>query len=208
MTVVGRDARQNEIAGLTNVSFSSDNPTTVIVTPSGIATTVFQFPQTLKATVTATATKDGVTVSGSTAVTVLQPSSFDFAALLLSDYEQPSPVPTRGAGIAYFFRDGPRLFYRVTWSALSGPATSASIHGPASYAEVAPMIVELPLSSQMTNYGTIVGTLAADDIRGQGGRPAISMDSLVTLLGSRNAYLEVRTAAYPNGEIRGQGFKF
>jgi hypothetical protein len=216
LTVVGLDARQQAIPNLTDITYSSNNPRTVIVSPTGVANALFQFPQTPTATVTATATKDGLTVRGSADITVVPPIRFDFSALMLSDNEKPTKVPSGGAGIAYFLRDEvpPNgtdfLQFLITWSALSGPATSVRLHGAASAEEVGDLLVDIPLTlaPQTTNHGTIIGVITASDIRPQGGRPAIPMDSLVTLFGSRKLYLEVGTAGYPGGEIRGQTTPF
>jgi hypothetical protein len=154
-------------------------------------------------------------VSGSADIKVVSPIRYDFAALMLSDYEKPTKVPGGGAGIAYFLRDDVPsgtdfLQFLITWSALSGPATSVRLRGPASANDVADVLVDIPLTlvPQTANHGTILGVITASDIRSQGGRPAIAMDSLVTLFGSGNLYLEVGTAAYPGGEIRGQTVRF
>jgi hypothetical protein len=216
LRVVGFDARQREIPGLTDVTYSSNNPTTVIVSPTGVLTTLFQFPQTLTATVTATATKDGQTVSDSAGITVLVPSRFDFAALMLSDYVPPPTSPSRGAGIGFFFRDGAVpsrtdfLQFLITWSALSGPATSVRLRGPVSQDGLGDVLVDIPLTlvPQTANHGTILGLITASDIRPHGGRPAIALDSLITLLGNRSLHLEVGTAANPGAEIRGPTVPF
>jgi hypothetical protein len=215
LTVVGRDARQNEIRGLTNITYSSNNPTTVIVSPTGVADALFQFPQTPTATVTASVTKDGLTVSDSADIMVVGPIAFDFSALMLSDYEKPTKVASGGAGIAYFLRDDVPsgtdfLEFLFTWSGLSGPATSVRLRGPASPDEVADVLVDIPLTlvPQTANHGTIIGVIDASDIRSQGGRPPIALDSLVALFGNRKLYLEVGTAAFPGGEIRGQTAPF
>ena len=124
---------------------------------------------------------------------------------MLSEYEQPTRTPTSGAGVAYFSVEGTTVNYTVTWSALSDPATGVHIHGPGSETDVADVLVDLPITLQTTNYGTAKGSLSAADIHPQVGLPPVSLDSLVTLLGSRHAYVDVHTTAFGGGEIRGQG---
>jgi hypothetical protein len=209
VSATARDARGNEITGLASLTYSSDNPSTVIVSPTGVLNALFQFPQTLTANITATATKDGITVSGSTRVDVSLPPRMDDAAIMLSDFVRPVAVPSRGAGLAYFVRDegipvgSRRFFYVVTWSALTSPATSAHIHFGTSYDKLGDVLIDFPLTQNPVNFGTLLGIVNPTDIRPQGGRPPISMDSLTTLLNNGNLYFDVHSATHPGGEIVG-----
>jgi len=79
-----------------------------------------------------------------------------------------------------------RLFWRITYSGLSGPATAAGIHmapaghdAPTAFAMCAPCA---PISH---------------------GWMAVTADQARSLLGE-SAYVDVATAAHPDGEIRGQ----
>jgi hypothetical protein len=79
-----------------------------------------------------------------------------------------------------------RLIWRITYSGLSGPATAAGIHmapaghdAPTAFAMCAPCA---PISH---------------------GSMAVTADQARTLLGNA-AYVDVATAAHPDGEIRGQ----
>lgn len=197
------DARQNPINGLTGFTYASSNPNSLLVSSSGLVTALFGFSASPKAVITATVTSDGITASGSTELSVGVPLTFDFAALLLSEYEVPK-VPTSGLGIAYFAREGDKVTYTITWSALSGPATGVHIHGPGSGTEIAGTLVDFAPNAQTTNYGSVTGSFTAADIRSQNGRPPISLDSLSALMGSEKAYVDVHTASYAAGEVRGQ----
>jgi hypothetical protein len=199
------DARQNVIPVTTGFTYTSSNPTGLMVSPTGLVTALFTFSAPT-ATITATLTKDGVTASGNTQIAAAVSLTFDYAGLMLSEYVKPTSVPTLGTGVGYFARDGAKLTYTITWSALSGPATVAHLHGSGDATQVAGTLVDFVPSAQSTNFGTVTGSFTAADIRGQGGRPPISLDSLITLLGTGHAYMDVHTAGFPDGEIRGQLF--
>jgi hypothetical protein len=115
-------------------------------------------------------------------------------------------VPTAGAGVAYFTVAGARINYTVIWSALSGPAIAVDLHGPAAANDVGGMLVSIPLDANPlnANYGVSMGSFGAADIRPINGQPAITVDSLVKLLGNGNAYMDVHTSAFQGGEVRGQ----
>ena len=93
------DARENEIAGSTGFTYTSSNPNLLMVSPSGLVTALFGFSETPMATITATLTRDGVTASASASITTAVPQTFDYAALMLSEYQKPAPVPTLGGGV-------------------------------------------------------------------------------------------------------------
>ena len=73
---------------------------------------------------------------------------------------------------------------------------------------MADVLVDLSPENQTNTNGTLSGTLSATDIHPQGGRPAISLDSLVTLMGTPGmAYVDMHTAFFPDGAIRGSIFR-
>jgi hypothetical protein len=206
LTATARDARHNPINGVTGFTYDSSDPATIVVSPDRVLTPVFQYNQPRVVMISATATRDGVTTSATRAVRVGAPATYDVGALMLSEYELPTRTPTNGAGVAYFINEGNRVSYTITWSGLSGPSLGAHIHGPGSGTEVGDILVDLPAVGQKTNYGSATGSIAAPNIHSQNGQPPISLDSLITLLGNRRAYVDVHTAAYFGGDIRGQGF--
>lgn len=90
------------------------------------------------------------------------------------------------------------ITYSVTVGDLSARALRAQIHGPADASTAAGVLVPLTITST-DSLGVIAsGTFTSTN------NPAVSMDSLVSLLRTGNAYVNIQTAAYPEGEIRGQ----
>jgi hypothetical protein len=90
------------------------------------------------------------------------------------------------------------ITYSLAVGDLSGQAVKAQIHGPADEGAAADVLVPLTVTST-DSVGVIAsGTFTATS------NPAVSMDSLVSLLRTGNAYVSIQTAAFPAGEIRGQ----
>jgi hypothetical protein len=209
LTVVGLDARQHAIGGLTGVSFTTSNPFSVAISPSGLVTALFSSFKPFSSIVTATVVKDGVTLSGTKRIDVASaaPSTFHFSALMGPESVRPEPVNSAGEGIVFFTRDGARINYKMLWSLLQKPPTSAHIHGPDGNDAVADVLVDLPLGSQPNTNGTFSGSFSAANIHPQGGKPAISLDSLFNLFQTPGlAYVDVHTAFFADGEIRGSIF--
>lgn len=98
------------------------------------------------------------------------------------------PNMTRGSGMAeaWLNKDTNVVKYKITYTGLSGPATAAHFHGPASSGANAAVV--LPFSN------------AASPIEGQATlTPAQAADLM-----AGKWYANVHTAANPGGEIRGQ----
>ncbi|MBK9138777.1 MAG: CHRD domain-containing protein [Verrucomicrobia bacterium] len=107
--------------------------------------------------------------------------------------ERPTPVVSPGTGSGTFSLDGSTLTLTITYSGLSGPATAAHIHGPAGPEENAPMMINLaPFHSGA--FGTS-GTMAGSVI--------LTPEQKAALLTGRT-YVNIHTANFPAGEIRGQ----
>lgn len=123
-----------------------------------------------------------------------------FTALLNGANERPNPAMTSANGAAAFTVNGGTVSYVVTFSRLSGAPQGAHIHAPASASQNAAVIVDFPTSGQTGTSGVLTGTFTAANIR----NAAVSFDSLTTLLRTGNAYVNVHTAQFPGGEIRGQ----
>jgi hypothetical protein len=80
-----------------------------------------------------------------------------------------------------------KLTWKLTYSGLSGPASAAHFHGPAESGKNAGVAVAIPnaTSSPAEGSATLTDAQAADLMAGK-------------------YYVNVHTAANPNGEIRGQ----
>ena len=210
LTVVGRDARQNAMSGLTDVSFTSSNPFSATVSPTGLVTALFSSFPPLSSSITATVARDGVVLRAMKRIEVTSaaPPEFDVSALMEPQGVRPEPVNSAAEGIVFLTRNGARVDYKILWSLLTGSPVSAHIHGPDENDTVADVLVDLPLGTQTGANGTASGSFAAADIRSQGGRPAISLDSLFTLIGPFGlAYGDLHSTFFSNGEIRGSIFR-
>ncbi|QJR35263.1 CHRD domain-containing protein [Gemmatimonas groenlandica] len=286
LTATARDSRGNAIAGVTGVTYTSADRTKAIVSVDGLVTAIAPGA----ASVSASLTRDGVTATGSAAITVTAPISgatavavqatnanvftpatttiaeggvvtFSFGsiehnvlfqsagaptnvpvvsnssvartfptagsypyvcslhagmsgtvnvlpsgimALLNGANERPNPVTTSANGAAVFTRNGASVTYTVTYQGIASIPTGAHIHAPAGLAATAGVIVDLVKQTQTSNSGVLTGTFTASDIRGISGQPPIALDSLMTLLRTGNAYVNVHSTTFPAGEIRGQ----
>jgi plastocyanin len=127
-----------------------------------------------------------------------------FVALLNGANERPNPVTTNGRGFASFTQSGGTVSYVVTFSGLTAPPIMAHIHGPGNASQAVGVLVDFPTTGQTINNGVLTGTFTAASIRAAAGQPAISLDSLLTLMRNGNAYVNVHTPLNPGGEIRGQ----
>jgi hypothetical protein len=107
----------------------------------------------------------------------------------LDGTQQVPPVTTQGAGTATVTLNTVKktVSYRITFHKLSGPVTMAHFHGPADPGANAGVAV--PLTGKLTT-----------PIRGT----ATLTDAQIADLEAGKYYLNLHTAADPNGEIRGQ----
>lgn len=137
----------------------------------------------------------------------------DIGANLTGEAVRPTPVATNATGTTsirvttgtsdFYDPADPHLAnftYSITVSVLSGPATSAHIHGPATSNEVAPKLATLNITSPQTTGLIINGLFIGTE------NPQVSGDSLLRLLSLGNAYVDIHTTQHPEGEIRGQAF--
>ncbi|MCC6982212.1 MAG: CHRD domain-containing protein [Bauldia sp.] len=119
----------------------------------------------------------------------VQPTGeFEVTATLTGTAEvPPNTSPATGQLTGKFLPTDRILQWSVTYEGLSGPATAAHFHGPASEAENAPPVVP------------VEGDLASP-IEGE----ATLTEEQATALLAGDWYFNVHTAANPGGEIRGQ----
>jgi hypothetical protein len=126
------------------------------------------------------------------------PSQETFAATLSGAAERPTPVTTSATGTATLsFAGSGAIGYTLNVTGLLSAATMAHIHGPAGVAAAAQIIAPLSISG-ITTSGTSTGTVSSTVVA------TISLDSLKKLLRNGNAYVNVHTSGFPDGEIRGQ----
>jgi len=169
-------------------------PANIPVTTSASVSRTFNTPGTFNYDCTLHAGMTGVVNVRSTA----------FTAALNGANERPNPVTTAGTGFSTVTVNGGTGTYVVTFTGLSGPPAGAHIHGPGNANVAVGVLVNFPTAGTTSTTGVLTGTFTAADIRSAAGQPPISMDSLITLMRTGNAYVNVHTQANGGGEIRGQ----
>lgn len=132
------------------------------------------------------------------------PQPLVFTAALSAANQRPTPAASSATGTARVVITGSSATYSVTVSNLTGPPRLSHIHAPADANTNAGVIVNLDPTSVTSTSGTFSGSFSATGIVGQGGNPPVAFDSLVTLLRNGRAYVNVHTAQFGAGEIRGQ----
>ena len=119
----------------------------------------------------------------------MMPSSPGAMSARLSGASEVPPVTTNGSGAveATLNKETNVLRWTITYSGLSGPATGAHFHGPAPAGQNAGVALPITgsLASPIKGEATLTATQAADLMAGQW-------------------YVNLHTAANPNGELRGQ----
>jgi len=112
----------------------------------------------------------------------------NFTAKLDGASETPAnPSAGKGTASVALDTDAKHITWTITYSGLSGPATMAHFHGPAAVGVAA--AVQIPITGDLAS--PIKGSADVDD--GQIGD-----------LRGGLWYVNVHTAQYPKGEIRGQ----
>ena len=126
-------------------------------------------------------------------------SSATYLAALSGLSEVPA-VQTAATGSATFIRAGAMVTYTVTASGFTTPLTVAHIQIGAR-GVIGPVLVTLSIVAQS-------GAVASGSIDLSRpvteGNITISSDSLTALFDTGNAYVNLHTAAWPGGELRGQ----
>ncbi len=122
--------------------------------------------------------------------------------IVMSGAQETPATPTTALGTmdVSYTKETRILTYTVRWSGLTGSVAAMHIHGLAPTGFLAPVvqtfttsaIVRCPTISN-TTCGTYTGTLLADGV-------VVKEDDLLNGV----YYINIHTAAYPNGEIRGQ----
>jgi hypothetical protein len=107
--------------------------------------------------------------------------------------ERPTPVTTAATGEGTFSLRNNTLTLTITYRNLTGPATSAHIHGPAGPDENGPILINLAPFHQgaFGASGTFTGSII------------LTAEQKAALL-SGKTYVNIHTGNFPAGEIRGQ----
>ena len=122
-------------------------------------------------------------------ITAASAATVTYTARLSGRSEVPK-TESKGTGKldATFDTQTKALAYTVTFSDLTGPATAAHIHGPATRAQSAGVVAPL---GDKNPTSPITGSVTLTDDQ-------------VKALQSSKLYVNVHTAANPGGEVRGQ----
>jgi hypothetical protein len=133
----------------------------------------------------------------------------------LSGFQEVPAVSTTGEGTfrARFSADGTSIRYRLDYAGLTTGAAQAHIHFGQSgvnggiSAFLCSNLGNGPAGTQACpESGTVTGTIAAADVVGPTaqGIAAGEFEELVAAIRAGVAYVNVHTATFPGGEIRGQ----
>ena len=120
--------------------------------------------------------------------------NYENGYIIMSGAQEVPANPSTATGVtqAYYNQATKILTYKVYWSGLSGNATAAHIHGTGGAGFIAGVIQSFsPLSASPT--GSYSGTVLMDGLK-------FKEEQLL----AGQYYVNVHTALYPNGEIRGQ----
>ena len=114
--------------------------------------------------------------------------------------EVPAPKQTAASGSAEVLVYSSRIDFQVSAVNITG-ITSAAIHSGAP-GVAGPVVVTLFLPTAQT--GQVSGVFAVGSLDASNLPSGVTLASLKALLQSGNSYINVHTAANPQGEIRGQ----
>ncbi|MCP5524423.1 MAG: CHRD domain-containing protein [Verrucomicrobiales bacterium] len=122
-----------------------------------------------------------------------KPSAVPLTVAMSGQAEKPEPVETTATGSGTLMLEGDRLTLNLQYAGLSGPATGAHIHGPATASGSAGVLINLaPFNA---------GGFDTDGVLA--GSTVLTADQRQLIL-SGQTYVNIHTAANGAGEIRGQ----
>jgi hypothetical protein len=117
--------------------------------------------------------------------------TFEYTASLDGAAEVPPNAGT-GTGVGVFTLDGTTFTYDVSYSGLTGTPMAAHVHGPAAVG---------------ANAGVVFGIVADGTLTASSGRYFGTANLTPTQIDQLNDglwYVNIHSAAFPGGEIRGQ----
>src|SRR5512140_540846 len=131
------------------------------------------------------------------------PKTTTFVATLSQTGETPTPKPTQASGNATFVWNGTALTGTVVIQNMDS-VTAAHIHAPAQPGQPAGVVLPLYTTPIIPHVGSALTLVTKSFVQADITNANISMDSLVTLMKTGQAYVNVHTKLNPAGEIRGQ----
>jgi hypothetical protein len=129
-------------------------------------------------------------------------TDFQKLGIPLTGAQETPAVPSSALGTmdVSYSKETRILNYSISWSGLTGPVAAAHIHGLAPTGYAAPVVQTFSTSaivrcasSSTTACGTYKGTLLADGV-------VVKEQDILNGV----YYINIHTATYPGGEIRGQ----
>jgi len=194
LTVAARDARGAAIAGVTGYSYTTATARTAVVSTAGLVTAIA--PGTVA--ITGSLTRDGVTATANASVTVTAPTTGFFTLMNGANERPTTPVSSTGASV--FTLTGTTMNYVITFQGLASGPTGLHIHSPGGTNVNVGVSVDLRGAQRPPDTGVLRGSFTAANIA----TPGVSLDSMLVLIRTGNAYINVHSTTYPGGEIRGQ----
>lgn len=126
-----------------------------------------------------------------------------YTATLNGANERPTPRSSTGTGVATFIDRGTFFEWKMELTNTTG-VTQSHIHAPATTEETANVIINLFMPNVTTaGTGTLNGIVAEGTIT-DANNPAFTVAAIRDLFNAGNAYVNVHTATFPAGELRGQ----
>jgi hypothetical protein len=127
------------------------------------------------------------------------PERFD--AILTGANERPNPTTSTATGTAAFEVSGNSVKFTINVAGITD-ATAAHIHNGSGTVAAG---VAVGLFANAAGTGALTGNLTSGTFTASNiGIATISLDSLLVLMRTKNAYVNVHTKTNPGGEIRGQ----
>lgn len=124
-----------------------------------------------------------------------------FTAHLHGDDEIPSnDSPGKGVGKFTYDLETKMLSYRIKFKGLSGPESAAHFHLPAAPGEVAPPVITIAGGGPPPSGPDAPSSLGSPYVGVVGPLTSAQEDALLDGL----VYVNIHTALFPGGEIRGQ----
>jgi len=124
---------------------------------------------------------------------VAQVTAMPLTAWISGLNERPTPLTNSAAGLGLFSLEGNQLAFNITYSGLSGTATAAHIHGPASSSASTGVQIDLGKfhAGPFATSGAFSGVVTLTDVQR-------------TMVANGQSYFNIHTGANPGGEARGQ----